>query len=114
MKELEYSKITKLLLAFNVFFWLIISFLQLGANLHNFIKTLLFLEVILYAISFYGVLMKIKVFYFLALILTLGNSILSVTDELDPSDIFSLAISLITFISLLSIWKKMLFRVKTT
>lgn len=106
MKKLKFIKIAEFLLGLNALLWLFISFYQLGANLHIFIKILLFLEVVLYSISFYGTRKKIRVFYFLGLILSLGNSILSITDDLDLSDTISFVLSLVTFVSLLFLWRR--------
>ena len=102
-------KISKILLITNTIFWLIIasyfSLSKFGANAHWIIKILLFLESILYTISYVGVVKKIKIIYLFAIILAFGNTILSLTDQIDLSDIISLLLSAITFLFLLSIWK---------
>ncbi len=103
-------KICIWLLLFNAVFWLlaasIFSFSQYGANAHWLVRALLFLEAVLYVIAFLGVKRRIRLIYVGAIVLALGNCILSLTDEIDFSDIFSLMISGLALISLLSMWRE--------
>lgn len=103
-------KSCKLLLLVNTIFWLVLaiyfSFFEYEDN-NNLIviKILLFLESIFYFIALIGVIKKIKLIYLAAIILALGNTILSLTDQIDLSDIISLILSGVTFINLILIWK---------
>jgi len=109
MNESFLLKTCKLLLIANITFWVFIafyfSFSKFGENAHWIIKALLFMESILYFISYIGLVKNVKIIYLFAVILAFGNTILSITDQIDLSDIVSLILSGLTFISLLSIWK---------
>jgi hypothetical protein len=109
MKQNTLLKIVKNLLTINVLFWLFIalyfSFSDYGSNGYFIIKVLLFLEPVFYLISLVGVMKKIKIIYLGSIILSLGNTLLSITDQVDLSDIISLFLSLITFLSLIFLWK---------
>lgn len=102
-------KTCKSLLIANIIFWTLVafffSFSHYGESAHWIIKALLFLEAILYLISYVGIVKKIRIIYLFAIILAFGNTILSITDQIDLSDIISLILSGITFLSLTSIWK---------
>jgi lysylphosphatidylglycerol synthetase-like protein (DUF2156 family) len=118
MKQNTLLKISKNLLIINALFWLFIavyfSFSDYGKDSYLFIKVLLFLESVFYFISVVGVIKKIKIIYFGAIILSLGNTVLSITDQIDLSDIISLFLSFITFLSLVSLWNIFSpFKVKT-
>lgn len=104
-------KTSKSLLIINVIFWLFIAFYSyFGTNSHLIIKGLLFLESILYFVGYIGVAKKTKIIYLFSLILAFGNTILSLTDQIDLSDIVSLVLSFITFLSLISVWKSIFTR----
>lgn len=96
------------LLIANTIFWFFaasfLSFSNFGANANMVVKALLFMEAFLYLICVYGLYKKYKLVYLFSLILTFGNSILSLTDELDISDLASFILSLVTFITLLTFW----------
>lgn len=109
MKKHHLIKLCNVLLIINTFFWLIIasyfSLSKFGENAHWIIKALLFLESILYLISYVGITKKIRIIYLFTIVLAFGNTILSITDQVDLSDIISLILSGMTFLSLISIWK---------
>lgn len=96
------------LLISNTLFWffaaIFLSFSEFATNANIIVKTLLFIEALLYLICTYGLYKKIKLIYLFSLLLTLGNSILSLTDELDISDFVSFILSLLTFTTLLTLW----------
>jgi hypothetical protein len=104
-------KITKYLLIINVLFWLGISifstYLTLSGTGYSsvLINILLFLEVILCLICYIGVPKQIRLIYLLSLVLSFGNTVLSLTDQVDLSDVISFIISGITFGVLVSLWK---------
>lgn len=96
------------LLITNTLFWFFaasfLSFSNFSANANIVVKALLFIEAFLYLICVYGLYKKNRLIYIFSLILTFGNSILSLTDELDISDLVSFILSLVTFITLLTLW----------
>ncbi len=103
-------KLCQLLLATNLVFWFLVafyfSFFKFVTNGNYFVfKLLLFLEPILYLVSLVGILKKIKLVYFFSLLLTFGNAVLSVTDQMGVYDYLSLGLSILTFVSLLVIRK---------
>lgn len=108
MKNNILLKISRILLATNAILWLIaatyFSFSSFGIDSHWLIKILLFLESVLYTVSYVGLIKKIKTIYLFSIVLTFGNTILSVTDQIDLSDIVSLILSGSTFVSLLLLW----------
>lgn len=56
-------------------------------------------------IFYVGIVKKIRIIYLFAIVLAFSNTILSLTDQVDLSDIISLILSGTTFISLISIKK---------
>lgn len=100
-------KTSIILLITNTLFWffaaIFLLFSNFGANANTVVKTLLFMEAFLYLICVYGLYKQSRLVYIFSLILTFGNSILSLSDELDISDLVSLILSLITFITLLTL-----------
>jgi hypothetical protein len=110
MTKINLQKTCQLLLTLNFIFWIFIacyfSFFKYGDNdNYFFIKILLFSEPIFYLISFVGIIKKIKIIYLFSIILALGNSILSITDQIGLSDVVSLFLSLLLFSNLIFIWK---------
>jgi hypothetical protein len=92
----------------NTLFWVFVAtFMSLSefrTNTNIIVKALLFVEALLYLICAYGLYKKMKLIYLFSLVLTFGNSILSLTDQLDVSDILSFILSLLTFGILLTLW----------
>ncbi|NTV30446.1 nucleotidyltransferase domain-containing protein [candidate division WWE3 bacterium] len=101
---------TLFLVGFNALFWLIaaILFALLSPNLSGYglIQSLLFLESVLYVIGYVGIKRNIKIIYLGAVVLSFGNSLLSITDQLGVVDIFCLGVSFVTFISLVLRWRR--------
>lgn len=100
-------KICKWLVLLNILFWLAIAVgysmqsKNATGSVHAIVSMLLFLEPILFLILYAGISRRIKIFYVFGLVLTLSNIVLSITDEMGLYDFFSLALSSITFVSLL-------------
>ena len=117
MTNANLLKSCKVLLISNIVFWFCIAlyfslFKYGGNNNYLLIKILLFAEPTLYLISFIGILKKVKIIYLFSLILTLGNTVLSVTDQLDLSDVVSLILSVLVFLNLIFIWKQIFKRIE--
>jgi hypothetical protein len=98
----------RFLLIVNTVFWLFAAsyfsfFAYPGNNSYLTIKVLLFAEPALYFVALIGIIKKIRLIYLFSLLLALGNAVLSVTDEIDLSDVISLVLSVLVFISLISI-----------
>ncbi|MDF2611326.1 MAG: hypothetical protein K0R92_2800 [Lachnospiraceae bacterium] len=101
-------KLCKILLVINIVFWLIISIgysiynADSVSTLYSLIKVLLFLEPVLFLILLIGTIKKNRLIYLSGLILTFFNVVGSVMDELGVIDVFSMMLSLCTFIILLA------------
>jgi hypothetical protein len=54
--------------------------------------------------SLVGIMRRIKIIYLFSIILALGNTILSVTDQIGLSDVVSLVLSALVFLNLVLIW----------
>jgi hypothetical protein len=113
MIKTKLLKSCQLLLAANIIFWMFIAcyfsfFEYVGDNNYLIIKILLFSEPILYLVSFIGINKKIKIIYLSSIILAFVNTILSITDQIDLSDIISLVLSALLFLNLILIWKNVL------
>ena len=100
----------KLLITINIVFWLFISFYfsffeYPGNSSYLLIKILLFTEPLFYLISLIGLIRRIKLIYLFSIILAFGNTILSLTDQINLSDIISLILSLLVLVNLFLLWK---------
>jgi hypothetical protein len=103
-------KIRKALVITNIVFWLFIAsyfsfFRFLTDSNYALIKVLLFSESLLYCIVWVGLYKKSRLIYLFSLIFTLGNSLLSITDEFGLFDLVSLVLSFLTFLSLCTAWR---------
>jgi len=106
MTKTKLLKSCQLLLIVNIIFWLFIAFSSLlESNSHLVVKTLLFVEPVLYFVSLLGIRRKVKTIYLFSIILALGNTILSIIDQIGLSDIISLILSALVFLNLVLIWK---------
>lgn len=106
MTKTRLLKSCQLLLIVNIIFWLLIAFSSLlWSNSHLIIKTLLFVEPVIYFVSLLGIRRRIKTVYLFSIILALGNTILSITDQMGLSDVASLVLSALVFLNLVLIWK---------
>jgi hypothetical protein len=115
MIKINLQKSCQILLVANIIFWLLIAFSSLlGSNNYLVIKLLLFIEPILYFVSLVGVVKKIKIIYLFSILLALGNSILSVTDQMGLSDIVSLILSSLVLLNLIFVWKNIFTNVERT
>ena len=101
-------KTAKTLLVVNAIFWLVAAVYALLSNhdtgTNAIVVAMLFAEPVVYLVAVYGVAQRIKLFYLFALLLTLGNTVLSITDEIGWLDMLSLVLSFAAFVSLLALW----------
>jgi hypothetical protein len=100
----------RFLLISNILFWTFVAlyswFVQYaGNNNYLVIKILLFAEPLLYLICLIGIDRRIKLVYLFSIVLALGNTILSVTDQVGLSDVVSLVLSGLLFLNLVFIWR---------
>ena len=102
-------KLCKLLLLLNIIFW---SAMAVGYSIYMtgypFIKIALFFEPLFFASALFGIIKKNKVIFYLALIFTFCNTLLSITDEIGWLDVLSAMLSLAVFVNLLIIKKNIL------
>jgi hypothetical protein len=110
MSKTNLLKSCQFLLIVNIAFWVFaafyFSFFNFATNSNYLIiKILLFTEPILYLISLVGVIKKIKLIYIFSILFTLGNAILSITDQVGLYDAISLILSASVFLNLIFIWK---------
>jgi hypothetical protein len=108
MNKAALFKSCQILLLANIVFWLLaaISFspLKSAGGSYLLVKILLFLEPCLYLVCLAGIMKGIRLLYLFSLLLTLGNAVLSITDQMGIYDYLSLGLSLMTFLNL--VWLK--------
>ncbi len=110
MTKTNLLKSCQLLLIANIVFWLLtavyFSFFKFATNDNYFIlKILLFAEPVLYSLSLVGIVKRIKIIYLFSILLTFGNTILSITDQMGIYDYLSLGLSILAFLNLLLLWR---------
>ncbi|MFC1616395.1 hypothetical protein ACFL21_04590 [Patescibacteria group bacterium] len=89
-------------------FWLAVAIFSVytqtaKTDYHLLIAILLFIEPLVFAIIFFGILTRNKVIFFLSMPFLIINAILSISDELGVMDLTAAALNIITLISIISI-----------
>lgn len=109
--ELKYLSIY-LLLILNIIFWLAVAvnysfvqFLHDNTPILLLIKTLLFIEPLLFFITLIGVIKKVRIIMMLSMPFLFINAVLSLTDEFGTLDFLAMMLNIITLLNLLYVLK---------
>lgn len=100
----------KALLVVSIVFWsfVLVRFMSLEFSSNEdvfLLRMLILLEPLFFTIALGGVFLKVRTVYLSAIVFVVLNSVLSLTDEIGLYDKASLILSLVLFVSLISIWK---------
>lgn len=98
-------KFHKAMLLINAIFWQIVAINSIRySNLHFIVKMLLFGEPAIYMFLFVMINKNIKIINVFALLFTLSNMIMSITDQVGLLDIISFFLSVMAFASLVKLF----------
>lgn len=109
MKDNHIKIITLILLTLNALVWIVFSFFyffvvdqpNILRETKIIVSLLLFIDGIFYITAIAGIIKRIKVIYIFALVLVLGNALLSICDETGIVDISMCVLNIIIFVLLI-------------